>query len=150
MADIAALAQEFDRWGMAAVIDGFPAQIEVALGAGMPEMPRGPFDKVVAAGMGGSASPMDVVSDAFRDRILVPVEVTRHYCPPAGVGARTLAIVSSFSGNTEEAISSLCELSKLTPNVVVLAGGGALAESAGDRPLVRIPTDREPPGFQPR
>ncbi len=152
MKTIDALAREFDKHGMAKVIERFPSQIETALEAEMPSLPWGPFGNVVLAGMGGSASPMDVVTDIFCGQILAPVTVSRHYCPPAGVNDETLVIVSSFSGNTEEAISSLDKLSKLTRNIVVLTGGGRLAEVAksSGRATVMVPTANEPAGFQPR
>ncbi len=150
--DIDALAKKFDKHGMADVIERFPSQIEAALGAEMPPLPVGEFDRVVLAGMGGSASPMDVVADIFCGHITVPVTVSRHYCPPAGVNRNTLAIVSSFSGNTEEAISSLHKLDRGASSIVVLTGGGALADLADSLnvAVVTIPTDAEPPGFQPR
>jgi glucose/mannose-6-phosphate isomerase len=147
-----ARGEEFDRFDMARVIERLPLQIEMALQADLPQMPQGPFDQVVLAGMGGSALPMDIVTDCFRDRLRVPVIVSRHYNLHTSVDCRTLAIVSSFSGNTEEALSAFDLLRDRAACVVVLTGGGPLARRGRDAglPVIEIPVGLEPDGFQPR
>jgi glucose/mannose-6-phosphate isomerase len=60
--------------------------------------------------------------------------------------------VSSFSGSTEETLEALDALPRDARNVVVVTGGGPLLALATERhyPVIRIPVEREPPGFQPR
>jgi len=151
------LAVRFDLSHMARVMERFPRQITRALEIELPPLPEGPFDRVVVAGMGGSALPVDVLVDAFEERLRVPVSVCRHYRLPHGVDERTLVIGSSFSGGTEEVLEAMRGFPREARNIVVLTAdkGGALsalAKLASTRgfPLVLIPAFEEPQGFQPR
>lgn len=150
--DLESRAAQFDLWNMAKVIERLPNQIEIALMDDMPPIPQGPFDQVVLAGMGGSALPMDVVTDVFRTGIKVPIKVSRQYQFPPSSGRASLIIVSSFSGNTEEVVEPIEKLPRNAPNVVVLTSGGRLAAIGNERgyPVIRIPVEHEPEGFQPR
>lgn len=146
------LAARFDRWNMARVIDGLPAQFEAALVQEMPTLPTGPFDEVLVVGMGGSALPVEVLLDAFADLIRVPVKVCRGYGLPRPRGRRRLVVASSFSGTTEEVLLNLEELCPRTDEVVAVSSGGDLEVLARKRgyPHVRVPKEREPERFQPR
>lgn len=150
--DFAALARQFDRYGMAAVLQRSPRQIETALTESTPELPQGGFRQVVVAGMGGSALPVDVVADLFQDELRVPLRIHRDYGLPPNCGDDTLLICSSFSGNTEETLSAAEAVPSRAPNTVVITAGGRLRELAEERSLalLRIPAEREPKGFQPR
>src|SRR5206468_2975771 len=64
----------------------------------------------------------------------VPFEVCRGYDIPAYVGPQTLFIASSYSGNTEETISSLRQAEAKGAQIVVMTSGGkleAIARQAG-------------------
>ncbi len=145
------LAFMHDRSSMKKVIEGLPKQIETSLDCPIPHPPHGQFSRILLIGLGGSALPADILVEAFGEQLLVPVTVSRHYSVPPWVDSRTLVIASSFSGETEEVLASLNQL-KAVSNVVALAGGGELAKQAASRgiPLLRVPVDQEPPGFQPR
>ena len=149
---LAALAERLDHSGMATVIERTPMHIEIALHQALPPISKGPFDQVIIAGMGGSALPAELVIDAFSDRIRVPISVVRHYVLPSSVSEKTLVIVSSFSGNTEETLSIVEQFPGKAPNLVVITAGGRLAALAHERgySLIEIPYRREPDGFQPR
>lgn len=151
---LAALAARHDRSHMQTVIDNFPGQIEAALTQALPpiHVPSDGYRKVVIVGMGGSALPADVMRAAFQDVLTVDIEVVRHYVLPATIDERCLVIVSSFSGSTEETLEALDALPRDARNVAVVTAGGALQAQATERgyPLVLIPVEREPPGFQPR
>lgn len=146
------LAQRHDHFNMARVIHRLPEQIDVALRDSLPALPKGPFDNVVVAGVGGSALPTDVLNDAFADQLRIPVRVWRHYGLPSSVSESTLVIACSFSGSTEETLSAIEDLPSLAPNVVVITAGGRLSELAKERryPLILLPVQGEPKGFQPR
>ena len=150
--ELNARAAEFDCSNMAKVIERLPQQIEIALEQELPPIPSGPFNRVVLAGMGGSALPMDVVTGAFADRVKVPVRVWRHYDLPSVVRDGTLIIASSFSGNTEETLSAVSRCPRNAANIVLLCAGGRLAALGRERgyPVIRIPIELEPEGFQPR
>jgi glucose/mannose-6-phosphate isomerase len=145
------LAKQHDRFNMQTVISRLPDQIDTALAQALPSLPTGRFDKAVLSGLGGSALPADVLNDAFADEMSLPVRVWRQYGVPSGMDDSTLLIVSSFSGTTEETVSSL---PKAARNVVVITAGAdsPLARIAGERgySLVLMSTAGEPKGFQPR
>jgi len=104
-------------------------------------------NNVVVAGMGGSAIGGSIVSDLLRDRVEVPIVVSRQYTLPKFVNEKTLVIVVSYSGETEEVISSLMYALKSKSMVVCVSSNGTLArmcEKSGI-PLVKVPQ-----GYQPR
>ena len=154
------LAEEHDDDGMDAVIQRIPNQIEIALEQPMPPIPKGPFEKVILVGMGGSAFPMDVVIDMFAEQLKVRPTVLRNYELPSSVDDKTLIIASSFSGGTEEVTSAIKHFPKKASNVVVLTRElpihgvepprlFAMAKERG-YPMIEIPANEEPKGFQPR
>lgn len=100
---------------------------------------------VVLAGMGGSALPGVFLSSW--PGINVPFEIIRNYDLPSYIGKNTLVIASSYSGNTEESLSTLAEAEAKGAQIVVIAAGGQLLDHAQERnyPLFQIPG-----GVQPR
>lgn len=102
-------------------------------------------NNVVLAGMGGSAWPALTIG-VWPD-ITVPFEIVRNYTLPTYVGADTLFISSSYSGNTEETLSALAEAEERGAHIVIITAGGKLADIAHEKqyPLFKIPS-----GIQPR
>jgi glucose/mannose-6-phosphate isomerase len=102
---------------------------------------------VVCCGMGGSAMAGDVVRSIFRDRLGVPVEVSRSSELPAYAGPHTLVLASSYSGNTSETLTAFREAVKRGCRSIVVTSGGSIADDASSNgvPVVRVPS-----GFQPR
>jgi glucose/mannose-6-phosphate isomerase len=150
---LAALAAQHDPSDMAAIIAQSPEQIGYALtDADLPRPAGGPYQRAAIAGMGGSAFPVDVLADAFEGRFRGTVTARRRYDLPTWVDDQTLVVASSFSGNTEEALSAIDDLPHGAPNVFVLTAGGRLAELAKERgyPLARVPAEQHPANFQPR
>ncbi len=100
---------------------------------------------VVVAGMGGSAIAGNMVMNWPRPR--VPVVVSRGYELPPFVGVKTLVVVSSYSGNTEEALSQLEAAKQSGCRIAVIAAGGELEKQAveNDFPFAKVPA-----GLQPR
>lgn len=132
---------------------GFPArELGARAGPSVAGEPAPPVGEVLVVGMGGSALPVDILNDALSDRIPRAVGACRHYALPARRSARRLLVFSSFSGNTEEVLEPLQALAPGTTDVAIMTAGGALAEIGRDRriPVIRIPAEREPAGFQPR
>jgi glucose/mannose-6-phosphate isomerase len=146
------LAERYDNSNMHKVIERLPNQIEISLTDTIPLLPKGPFRKVFINGLGGSAFPVDVVVDAFRNKLRSNVQLTRNYEFPTALNKNDLFIASSFSGNTEEVLSAISPFPANAKNVIIISAGGKLAALANERnyPLVRIPKEKEPAGFQPR
>lgn len=89
------------------------------------------IEKVVYAGMGGSALAALLVHTW--PTLYVPFEVVRDYDLPAYVDEKTLVIVASYSGNTEEAMSTLAQAEAANAQIAVIAGGGKLEAATRDK-----------------
>lgn len=87
-------------------------------------------NEVVIAGMGGSALGPDMLVHAFADRLAVPVSIVRGYSLQPHVGSKTLVLLSSFSGTTEEVIAAGLEAKRRKAKIAVIAAGGDLAAMA--------------------
>ncbi|HEV8534785.1 MAG TPA: bifunctional phosphoglucose/phosphomannose isomerase [Candidatus Limnocylindria bacterium] len=85
---------------------------------------------ITVAGMGGSAIGGDLAAALLADELKLPMSVHRDYGLPAYVGRDSLVIASSYSGNTEETLSSFEEARKRGAKVIALTTGGKLAELA--------------------
>jgi glucose/mannose-6-phosphate isomerase len=72
--------------------------------------------------------------------------VHRDYGLPAYVGRDSLVIISSYSGNTEETLSSFDEARKRGANVIALTTGGKLAQLArgSNYPVVTFSYEARP------
>lgn len=85
---------------------------------------------VVLAGMGGSATAGDYVAAMAARSSEIPVTVCRGYTLPNYVSDRTLVIVSSYSGNTEEVLSLYDDAWKRGAPLLCITAGGMLGERA--------------------
>ena len=101
---------------------------------------------VVVVGMGGSAIGGDLLSGLADMEQAPPVHVVRDYTLPSWVGPKTLVIVSSYSGNTEEALAGYRQAREQRALLMALTGGGILAQQATEEgtPLFTITYQGEP------
>lgn len=93
----------------------------------IPKNYRG-VENIVVAGMGGSALGGHLIQTLFANQLKKPLEIIRGYNLPAYVGPKTLLILSSYSGGTEETLSAASEGKKRKAKIVGLAAGGKLAK----------------------
>ncbi|MDB5183239.1 MAG: Bifunctional phosphoglucose/phosphomannose isomerase [Candidatus Saccharibacteria bacterium] len=102
------------------------------------------FSNVVHSGMGGS-SHWAYLSTAWPGYNL-PFEVVRGYDAPNYVSDKTLFIASSYSGNTEETLSSLAQAEEKGAFIVVISSGGKLVDIAKSKgyPLIELPKIDKP------
>jgi glucose/mannose-6-phosphate isomerase len=102
------------------------------------------IENVVYAAMGGSAlaASLSQTWPGYK----VPCEIVRSYNLPDYVSSKTLCIVASNSGNTEETLSALAEAEAKKAKIVVIAGGGKLKEIAETKgyPLALLPDAKQP------
>ena len=105
------------------------------------------FNGIVVAGMGGSAISGDFVRGLMQDSLTMPFLVSRSYDLPAWVNEKTLVIVSSYSGNTEETFSALNQAWKSRAQIVCISSGGKICAFAKEH---RLPLYNLPEGFPPR
>ncbi|MEM3823825.1 MAG: bifunctional phosphoglucose/phosphomannose isomerase [Candidatus Bathyarchaeia archaeon] len=103
--------------------------------------------KIIVAGMGGSAIGGELLKDWARDKALVPIEVEREYSLPAYADKNTLVFVVSYSGETEETLSVFLDAIRRGCMIVCVSSGGKLLEFAEKFGLSFIPI---PSGMPPR
>jgi glucose/mannose-6-phosphate isomerase len=104
-------------------------------------------EQIVIAGMGGSAIGGSLLKDWLRDSLPIPVEVCRGYTLPAYADEDTLVFATSYSGNTEEALSCLLDAVERQCMVVGISSNGVLQEFCEKLglPLITVPG-----GYPPR
>ena len=127
------LYKHHDRSNMLAEIERLPRQLEEAWRLGqdqpLPEVIQ--IDRVVMAGMGGSAIGSDLLGGLLRPVCPVPVITHRDYGLPGwAADHHTLVIASSHSGNTEETLSAFEEAVRRGCTVLAVSTGGELRERA--------------------
>ncbi|MFN3939156.1 MAG: hypothetical protein ACK4IY_01130, partial [Chitinophagales bacterium] len=129
-------------------IAGFPHQLRHAMEiTDFFTLPgNGDFKRVVVSGMGGSAIGASFVHDMIKGQCDMAFTVNRSYNFPEYSGRDTLAIFSSYSGNTEETISAFSLARKNDCTVVCIASGGLLQKAAvsDNLPLISIPGGMPP------
>lgn len=86
------------------------------------------IDNVIFCGMGGSALGSRMVKAFAQDRFRVPFEIYNNYKIPNYVNNKTLVIVSSYSGTTEETIESFYQALKKQAKIFGITTGGTLAD----------------------
>lgn len=131
------------------LIERFPLQLEEAVTIfrnAKLEKPVNPIANVVIAGLGGSGIGGTIVSELAFPEAKVPVSVTKGYFIPAFTSSNTLAIISSYSGNTEETIACFEQARKAGAHIVCITSGGRVADMAreGGENLIIIPGGMPP------
>lgn len=98
-------------------------------------------DKIVFAGMGGSAIAGDLIRDWLDADMHVPMDVVRSYHLPAYVDEKTLVFLISYSGNTEETLSCMKDALKKRCRIVSISSNGALqrVSKALGLPVIGLP-----------
>ena len=105
------------------------------------------FKNIVVLGMGGSAIGGDLLSDYLADELSIPIVVIRGYDIPKFVDENSLVFTVSYSGNTEETISTLKKCLEAKARIIALTSGGKLAVLSQENnfPVIKVPA-----GIQPR
>ena len=129
---------KLDSQNMLAEMNGLPEQLEIAWSEAQ-ALPLSEFkniNKVLIAGMGGSAIGASLLKAYAAPLATVPIEVHRDYGLPAWAnGEDTLVIVSSHSGNTEETLSAMETALERGCSLLAISTGGKIAEIAGKKTL---------------
>lgn len=142
--------KRLDPKGMYAWIKDFPKQVEDAVRIGNEakiKIPVRGIHNVVVTGLGGSAIGGDLLRSYLSDDFGLPFFVNRHYVLPGFVNAKSLVVVSSYSGNTEETISAHRDAVKRKARVLCISTNGETERLARKykHPFIKIP-----PGLSPR
>jgi len=103
--------------------------------------------RVVICGMGGSAISGDILADFSYGSADVPISVVRGVQMPSWAGEGTLALVTSYSGNTKETLELYAQAREAGCHVIGISSGGALEEACDEDGFMHA---RLPSGVQPR
>ncbi|MBT0159404.1 bifunctional phosphoglucose/phosphomannose isomerase [Candidatus Bathyarchaeota archaeon A05DMB-2] len=104
-------------------------------------------ENITVSGMGGSAIGGELLKDWAREKAQTPIEVSRDYTLPAYANQKTLTIIVSYSGETEETLSAFLDAVKRKCMIFCVSSGGALLEYAEK---LGVPYVRVPAGMPPR
>lgn len=143
---MSSIFKKFDKSNARKVIMNFPKQFSVGLDAAKDVKIVGDFNQLIFCGVGGSALPAAILK-MLRGFYEWPIAIKIHrsYDLPARVSPRALIFAISYSGNTEEPISSYEEAKKRNLSVIGITTGGKLAElcKKDKVPWVKIPVFKE-------
>lgn len=128
---------------------GLPDQFtqEMAVLMDLPGKYQKDYRQVVVTGLGGSAIGGDILRTFAAAQARIPILVNRDYELPAFVGQDTLVLAVSYSGNTEETLSSYEQACRAGADVLVVSSGGKLSAQAAHDGWTVLPV---PGGLVPR
>jgi glucose/mannose-6-phosphate isomerase len=126
----------------------FPQQLAFALKSYSPHLlDINQFNNIVFCGLGGSGIASHIVKAYFSVHCPIPMEVISDYGLPAFVDEKSLVILNSYSGNTEETISNFHEAISRKATALILTTGGELMNLAKINHIKYYIAET---GFQPR
>ena len=102
---------------------------------------------IVISGQGGSGIAGVIAKDIFYKSLSIPIFIVQDYEIPSYVNNETLFISSSYSGNTEETITSLKSAIKRKSQIICISSGGTIKNLANKNNLYFIEL---PKGGPPR
>ncbi len=120
--------KKLDSGRVAESISALPFQIRQVLHEARLIKIPGEYGKVAQAvvnGMGGSNIGAGIIKSVFSNEIKVPVSITPGYGVPAHVNDKTLYVVSSYSGTTEEPLRAYEEAKKRGAKIMAITSRGA-------------------------
>jgi len=128
--------KRYDAEGMLTHLHEMPKLCEqawqMAMNFGLPQ-DYSKVSKIVITGMGGSAIGGDLVSKLVASEAKLPIIIHRDYNLPAFIDSKTLVIASSYSGMTEETLSSFKQALETDSKKLVITTGGKLKIMAEER-----------------
>ncbi len=130
-----------------------PTQFKLGMEIAKNAKVEGDFKSLTVSGMGGSALPVNLLQAFINTPDAKPLDIyiNRYYSlPPYSKQDNSLNFISSYSGTTEEAISSLEEVHSLGLPFVGFSSGGNIEELSKKygMPHVKLPIPY--PNYQPR
>ncbi|MBR9861026.1 SIS domain-containing protein [bacterium] len=105
------------------------------------------IDNIVLGGLGGSGITAEIAKSWYFTSCPKPIETVHNYTLPAYINERSLVVLNSYSGNTEETLEMYEQAKAKNSIILLIASGGKLAEIAkqDQRYFIEMPT-----GYQPR
>ena len=118
---------------MKSLVEAFPTHLKEALAIGQSATFTNTdkqFENIVISGLGGSGIGGKIVSQLVADDCCLPILCTNDYVLPAFVGPKTLVIISSYSGETEETVAAYNEAKAKGATISCITSGGRIAAAA--------------------
>jgi glucose/mannose-6-phosphate isomerase len=109
--------------------------------------PKYEIRNIFISGLGGSGIGGTIAKEIVEKSCPVPIIVNKDYHCPSFINSHTLAIICSYSGNTEETISVLETCITHGAQIVCISSGGKISEIAQKLGLTLITI---PGGMPPR
>ena len=139
---------EIDKSNMLGIIERFPEQIKTSYDVENSSI-LGSYLKInniIISGMGASSITGDIVQSLFLDRVDIPIFVNRQYYLPKWANKNTLLISQSYSGNTEETLSTFKNGYQKRCKIIGISSGGKLLElcEKSEIPFIKIPAGIPP------
>jgi glucose/mannose-6-phosphate isomerase len=128
------------------LIQRFPAQLKEALEIGESSKFKPhtvAIQNVYVAGLGGSGIGANFVAEFIKEECKIPYIIGKGYDNPAFIGPNTLYVASSYSGNTEETLTSLSKVESSGAKIVIISSGGKLIKIAQEKgyDYIQVPND---------
>jgi glucose/mannose-6-phosphate isomerase len=137
-----------DKSNMLAVISSLPSQIDRTKSlVSRLDLPNHNPSSIVISGMGGSSVGGELIRDWLNEKMQIPILTNRTSGLPRFAGRNTLAIMVSYSGNTQETLASADHAVRRGCQIVGVTSGGKLEKlcKSKDFPCILLP-----PGMPPR
>lgn len=129
-------------------LEEFHKQLEFVLSNYTPHnLKATDFQNIVIGGLGGSGIGGTITKGLFVNQSPVPIEVVNDYTLPAYVGEKSLVILGSYSGNTEETLALFDDAKSRNAHILIQCAGGKLKELAEEHGIKYYTLEN---GFQPR
>jgi glucose/mannose-6-phosphate isomerase len=137
--------RKYDTKDMLSLLKNFHFHCKEGYSLNIPEINKD-FNKIVFTGMGGSAIAGDVLKTLFNQFSKIPIFTVRDYTLPEFVDSQTLIIVESYSGNTEETISTYKSGREKNGIILSISSNGEIEKlSINDNtPFIKIPSGMPP------
>ena len=126
------LLKKVDSSEMYKVYDKWPEIARKYYEADFTEINFGEINHVVFAGMGGSGTIGDIFASIL-SKTNIHVDVVKGYLLPKTVSSKSLIVVTSVSGNTEETLNVLSSGYKMKCKLIAFSNGGKIQEYCNDK-----------------
>jgi len=146
--DDVAIYRKLDLSDMIGQLYGLPQQCQKAwsnaLAFKLPDSYK-EVNKIVVLGMGGSAIGGSLIHDLVSNSAKPVIFVNRDYDLPLFVDSNTIVIASSYSGNTEETLTTFNQALKTDCKKLAVTTGGKLREMAQSANVPVFPIEHVSP-----
>jgi glucose/mannose-6-phosphate isomerase len=135
-----------------------PSQFLVGMSLAKNIRIEGKFSSVTVSGMGGSALPANLLRtychnlfNNYKNFKRFEIYINRYYSVPFEAESKdSLNFIASFSGNTEETISSLTQIKNFNLPFIGISSGGEIERLCQEYKLPHIKLPVPYPNYQPR